>query len=63
MALPQRSHGQGNDPQRRGQVLESSLPSKRDGTFEDVTEKPAAGMGYGMGVAVGLRHDGFEIYM
>ncbi len=58
------------DPQPRGSVPQKSGPEdwnrlyhqKKDGTFEDVTEKAGLkGVGYGMGVAVGdFDNDGFE---
>ncbi|HSY30571.1 MAG TPA: CRTAC1 family protein [Verrucomicrobiae bacterium] len=59
-----------SDPTPKGTVPQKSGPKywnrlyhqKRDGTFEDVTEKAGlAGTGYGMGVAVGdYDNDGFE---
>jgi len=59
-----------SDPTPKGTVPPKSGPKywnrlyhqKRDGTFEDVTEKAGlAGTGYGMGVAVGdYDNDGFE---
>jgi hypothetical protein len=58
------------EPTTRGSVPQKSGPTdwnrlyhqKDDGTFEDVTEKAGlAGVGYGMGVAVGdYDNDGFE---
>ncbi len=58
------------DPQPPGSVPKKSGPAdwnrlfhqKKDGTFEDVTEKAGLkGVGYGMGVAVGdFDNDGFE---
>ncbi len=58
------------DPQPKGSVPQKSGPQdwnrlyhqKKDGTFEDVTEKAGLkGVGYGMGVAVGdYDNDGFE---
>jgi len=53
----------GTIPQKRGPKDWNRLyHQKRDGTFEDVTEKAGLqGMGYGMGVAVGdYDNDGFE---
>ncbi len=59
-----------SDPQPKGSVPQKSGPQdwnrlyhqKKDGTFEDVTEKAGLkGVGYGMGVAVGdYDNDGFE---
>lgn len=59
-----------NDPTAPGTIPQKNGPSywnrlyhqKKDGTFEDVTEKAGvAGTGYGMGVAVGdYDNDGFE---
>ncbi len=59
-----------SDPQPKGSVPQKSSPGdwnrlyhqKKDGTFEDVTEKAGLkGVGYGMGVAVGdFDNDGFE---
>jgi len=59
-----------SDPQAKGSVPQKSGPQdwnrlyhqKKDGTFEDVTEKAGLkGVGYGMGVAVGdYDNDGFE---
>ena len=58
------------DPMRKGAVPQKNGPKywnrlyhqKKDGTFEDVTEKAGLqGAGYGMGVAVGdYDNDGFE---
>jgi len=58
------------DPMRKGAIPQKSGPKywnrlyhqKKDGTFEDVTEKAGLqGAGYGMGVAVGdYDNDGFE---
>jgi len=58
------------DPQPKGSVPQKSGPEdwnrlyhqKKDGTFEDVTERAGLkGVGYGMGVAVGdFDNDGFE---
>jgi len=58
------------DPMAKGAVPQKSGPTdwnrlyqqKKDGTFEDVTEKAGLkGVGYGMGVAVGdFDNDGFE---
>jgi hypothetical protein len=58
------------DPTPKGSVPQKAGPKdwnrlyhqKKDGTFEDVTEKAGlAGIGYGMGVAVGdYDNDGFE---
>ncbi len=59
-----------SDPQPKGSVPQKTGPAdwnrlyhqKKDGTFEDVTEKAGLqGVGYGMGVAVGdYDNDGFE---
>jgi hypothetical protein len=59
-----------SDPTQKGTIPQKKGPKdwnrlyhqKRDGTFEDVTEKAGLqGMGYGMGVAVGdYDNDGFE---
>lgn len=59
-----------NDPTPKGSVPEKKSPrdwnrlyhQKKDGTFEDVTEKAGLqGVGYGMGVAVGdYDNDGYE---
>lgn len=59
-----------SDPQPKGSVPQKSSPGdwnrlyhqKKDGTFEDVTDKAGLkGVGYGMGVAVGdFDNDGFE---
>ncbi len=59
-----------SDPQPKGSVPQKAGPAewnrlfhqKKDGTFEDVTEKAGLqGAGYGMGVAVGdYDNDGFE---
>src|SRR5438132_11124373 len=59
-----------SDPTPKGAIPQKSGPpywnrlyhQKRDGTFEDVTEKAGLpGTGYGMGVAVGdYDNDGFE---
>ncbi len=59
-----------SDPQPKGSVPQKSGPQdwnrlyhqKKDGTFEDVTEKAGLkGVGYGMGVAAGdYDNDGFE---
>jgi len=59
-----------SDPTPKGTIPQKSGPKdwnrlfhqKRDGTFEDVTEKAGLqGVGYGMGVAVGdYDNDGFE---
>jgi hypothetical protein len=59
-----------SDPTPKGAIPQKSGPAywnrlyhqKKDGTFEDVTEKAGlAGVGYGMGVAVGdYDNDGFE---
>jgi hypothetical protein len=59
-----------NDPTPKGAIPQKSGPAywnrlyhqKKDGTFEDVTEKAGLqGVGYGMGVAVGdYDNDGFE---
>ncbi len=59
-----------SDPQAKGSVPQKSgsqdwnrlYHQKKDGTFEDVTEKAGLkGVGYGMGVAVGdYDNDGFE---
>ncbi len=58
------------DPTIKGTIPQKTLPKdwnrlyhqKTDGTFEDVTERSGlAGVGYGMGVAVGdYDNDGFE---
>jgi hypothetical protein len=58
------------DPMRKGDIPQKAGPrfwnrlyhQKKDGTFEDVTEKAGLqGAGYGMGVAVGdYDNDGFE---
>src|SRR5215467_9796788 len=58
------------DPTRKGTLPQKTSPlywnrlyhKKKDGTFEDVTEKAGLqGVGYGMGVAVGdYDNDGFE---
>src|ERR1700726_2454615 len=53
----------GTIPQKTGSKYWNRLyHQKRDGTFEDVTERAGLqGMGYGMGVAVGdYDNDGFE---
>jgi hypothetical protein len=59
-----------SDPTQKGTIPQKKGPQdwnrlyhqKRDGTFEDVTEKAGLqGIGYGMGVAVGdYDNDGFE---
>jgi enediyne biosynthesis protein E4 len=59
-----------NDPTPKGTIPQKTGPKdwnrlfhqKKDGTFEDVTEKAGLeGVGYGMGVAVGdYDNDGFE---
>ncbi len=59
-----------SDPMTKGAVPQKTSPKewnrlyhqRRDGTFEDVTEKAGLqGVGYGMGVAVGdFDNDGFE---
>jgi hypothetical protein len=59
-----------SDPTPKGSIPQKTGPAywnrlyhqKKDGTFEDVTEKAGlAGVGYGMGVAVGdYDNDGFE---
>ena len=59
-----------SDPTPKGTVPQKASPKdwnrlyhqKKDGTFEDVTERAGlAGVGYGMGVAVGdYDNDGFE---
>jgi hypothetical protein len=59
-----------SDPTQKGTIPQKQGPQdwnrlyhqKRDGTFEDVTEKAGLqGIGYGMGVAVGdYDNDGFE---
>ena len=59
-----------SDPTAKGAVPQKTGPAywnrlyhqKKDGTFEDVTEKAGlAGVGYGMGVAVGdFDNDGYE---
>jgi hypothetical protein len=58
------------DPATKGTILQKTGPNywnrlyhqKRDGTFEDVTERAGLlGAGYGMGVAVGdYDNDGYE---
>ena len=53
----------GTNPQKTGPVFWNRLyHQKKDGTFEDVTEKAGLkGVGYGMGVAVGdFDNDGYE---
>jgi hypothetical protein len=49
-------------PQKSGRDWNRLFHQKKDGTFEDVTEKAGLqGAGYGMGVAVGdYDNDGFE---
>src|SRR5258706_15068178 len=59
-----------SDPTPKGTIPQKAGPKdwnrlfhqKKDGTFEDVTEKAGLhGVGYGMGVAVGdYDNDGFE---
>jgi hypothetical protein len=59
-----------SDPTPKGRIPQKTGPAywnrlyhqKKDGTFEDVTEKAGlAGVGYGMGVAVGdYDNDGYE---
>ena len=59
-----------SDPMRKGSIPKKQSPKdwnrlyhqRKDGTFEDVTEKAGLqGVGYGMGVAVGdYDNDGFE---